>query len=131
MICKTFVYDTRLDGYSYLVADYSIQTDDASHQNFVVYAAIMACVYSIGIPTFSFIVLWRNKEAIQTLQAVNCERREVERERFRLQTEEKLGDDEAMVSCEARIALLREQGHDLVDDQPLLHGLSPLYAGLF
>jgi hypothetical protein len=65
---QTFQYDTRLHGSAFLVADYRIQRDDPTHQNYVVYAALMAVLYCFGIPAGSLYALNNRKRAIKTLQ---------------------------------------------------------------
>jgi hypothetical protein len=69
VILQTFRYDDRLgDGESYLIADYSIRKSDASHQSMVAYGAVMFCIYCIGIPGVSCMMLYSNRDAIKELQ---------------------------------------------------------------
>jgi hypothetical protein len=71
-IFQTYQFDDRLKGTSaYLKADYTIQHDDPSQQQFMVYASCMAFVYCLGIPLGSWLVLNRKKESIQKLQIIS------------------------------------------------------------
>ena len=71
-IFQTFKYDTRLnDGTAYLAADYSIERDDPTHQDYVIYAALMAVLYCFGIPTASWTALHFKKDKIQKLQLLS------------------------------------------------------------
>ena len=71
-IFQTFKYDTRLnDGTAYLAADYSIERDDPTHQDYVIYAAIMAVLYCFGIPAASWAALHCKKDKIQQLQLLS------------------------------------------------------------
>jgi hypothetical protein len=68
-IFQAFIFDQRLgDGSSYLVADYTIQRDDPTHQAFMTYASVMAVLYCFGIPAASFYALYVKRHAIQKLQ---------------------------------------------------------------
>ena len=71
-IFQTFKYDTRLnDGTAYLAADYSIERDDPTHQDYVIYAALMAVLYCFGIPAASWAALHCKKDKIQQLQLLS------------------------------------------------------------
>ena len=73
MFSKTFQYDTRLnDGSAYLVADYTIQRNDAAHRGYVIYAAICSVIYCFGIPAASSCLLQSKKEAIQEIQMLSA-----------------------------------------------------------
>ena len=68
-ILQTFAFDERLgDGNSYLVADYSIQRSDPSHQFYHVYGIVMVFVYCLGIPLLFLSLLHSRKKLIQEVQ---------------------------------------------------------------
>ncbi|CAM9485036.1 unnamed protein product [Ectocarpus sp. 12 AP-2014] len=61
----TFVCDTLDDGISYLRADYSLTCDTPRYGAFRGYAAVMVCVYPIGIPATFAWLLGRNRQDLQ------------------------------------------------------------------
>jgi hypothetical protein len=68
-ILQTFDFDRSLDdGEGYLVADYSIRESDPVHHNYTTYAAMMFCIYCIGIPGVSWYMLYEQKDFIWQLQ---------------------------------------------------------------
>jgi hypothetical protein len=145
-IIQTFNYDHRLKavtGYSYLIADYTIRQSDADHKAYVIYAVIMFIVYSVGIPAASLYFLWMHKTNIKKLQESVYElsqlqeaaSRESESERGlknkKLQSSEdtKPEDEEqkAAKKLEVKEPILLKEQAKLLQENPMLRGLAPLY----
>lgn len=62
-VFRTFVCDSLDDGVSYLRADYSVTCDTRTHSAFRAYAAVMVCVYPIGIPfTFAWLLRFYRRD---------------------------------------------------------------------
>ena len=57
------------DGKNYLRADYRIECDSPKHKGFQVYAAFMVVVYTVGIPTFYAVLLFRDRKVLRHDQA--------------------------------------------------------------
>ncbi|CAM9428829.1 unnamed protein product [Scytosiphon promiscuus] len=64
-VFQTFVCETLDDGVSYLRADYSLTCDTPAYRWFRVYAAIMVCIYPIGIPATFAVLLGRNRRDLR------------------------------------------------------------------
>ncbi|CAB1102169.1 unnamed protein product [Ectocarpus sp. CCAP 1310/34] len=64
-VFQTFVCDTLDDGVSYLRADYSLTCDTPRYGAFRGYAAVMVCVYPIGIPATFAWLLGSNRQDLQ------------------------------------------------------------------
>lgn len=63
-IFQTFVCDNLDDGNAYLRADYSVTCWTAKHDAYRTYAAIMVCVYPVGIPASFAWWLARNRQQL-------------------------------------------------------------------
>ena len=57
------------DGKNYLRADYRIECDSAKHRAFQVYAGFMVVLYTLGIPAFYGVLLFRDRETLKVDQA--------------------------------------------------------------
>jgi hypothetical protein len=74
-IFQTCKYDGWFrDGSAYLKADYSIEYKDEQHQNFRIYAFAMGLLYCMGIPLYSFLLLYSTQDKIQELQVLQYSR---------------------------------------------------------
>jgi hypothetical protein len=109
VIFQTVSYDRRLPPSEYLKADYSVESNDSVHEQWIAYAIVMGFIYMLGIPGASFVLLraWRNE--IKILQDLE-------------------GGIRKCTSLEVakRIELEQQRDEQLKDD-PYLEGLSPLY----
>jgi hypothetical protein len=155
-IIQTFNYDDRLEivtGESYLIADYTITESDPVHRAYVAYAAVMFVLYCLGIPAASFYLLRKNKLEIQELQLCVYELADKEEEERKLegvmQTPARLSGVQedsvrevrsesdlfadisepppASSTLEADIQTLRTKQKDILEKNPGLRGLTPLY----
>ena len=52
------------DGKNYLRADYRIECDSPKHRAFQVYAGFMVVLYTVGIPAFYSVLLFRDREIL-------------------------------------------------------------------
>ena len=57
------------DGKNYLRADYRIQCDSPKHRGFQVYAGFMIVVYTLGVPAFYGVLLFRDRKILRHDQA--------------------------------------------------------------
>lgn len=64
-VFQTFVCETLDDGVSYLRADYNLTCDTSAYDAYRVYAAVMVCVYPIGIPATFALLLGRNRRDLR------------------------------------------------------------------
>jgi hypothetical protein len=169
-IFQTFHYDERLaDGSAYLRADYTIERQDAKHQNYRTYAVFMGLLYCLLVPLCSFFALLAKKETIQELQAIEHSRTIVDelvadearivatlhagkgttaKPEVATNTGEELADaahvDDAVLDLgdERKPDIKEESARDralrrmerrknkLLRGDPVLSGLTPLFAGL-
>jgi hypothetical protein len=142
VIFQTFQYDERLDGFAYLVADYSIEKDDPKHAQYTVYAVVMCCLYCIGIPVASLWAMYSHLDDIQALQSahfhiIDCEKQKnaliestVMRRDEIFRAGSKHFNNDAMSPLEElqdTLEGLYKEVEFLKEQQPLLAGLSPLY----
>ena len=68
-IFATFQCEDLSDGTRWLRADLSIDCDSTTHTGFSAYAAVMILVYPIGTPVLYYVLLRRNRAALDQLQA--------------------------------------------------------------
>lgn len=64
-VFQTFVCDTLDNGVSYMRADYNLTCDTPAYHAYRVYAALMVCVYPIGIPATFALLLGRNRRDLR------------------------------------------------------------------
>ncbi|CAM9120453.1 unnamed protein product, partial [Phaeothamnion confervicola] len=71
-VFQTFACDDLRDvgAEQYLRADYSIECYTGKHKGFIIYAAVMALIYPIGIPVLYAWMMWRQRSHIAVDQAV-------------------------------------------------------------
>ncbi|CAM9207691.1 unnamed protein product [Laminaria digitata] len=62
---KTFACEKLEDGKNYLRADYRLECDSSKHKAFQVYAGFMIVVYTVGIPAFYGVLLFRDREVLR------------------------------------------------------------------
>ena len=62
---KAFACEDLEDGRNYLRADYSIECDSSEHRGFQVYAGFMILFYTVGIPVFYGILLFRDRAVLK------------------------------------------------------------------
>ena len=64
LLFQTFSCEHLDDGKYYLRADYRIECDSAKHEMFQVYAGFMIVLYTVGIPYFYVILLFKNRDVL-------------------------------------------------------------------
>lgn len=64
ILFQMFACDRLDDGGYYLRADYRIECDSSAHEWLQVYACCMIILYTVGIPMFYGILLFRNREVL-------------------------------------------------------------------
>lgn len=62
---KTFACEELHDGTNYLRADYRIECDSPKHRGFQVYAGFMTLLYTVGIPVFYGVLLFRDRTVLK------------------------------------------------------------------
>ena len=62
---KMFACENLDDGAIYLRADYRIQCDSPKHRAFQVYAGLMIVLYTVGIPVFYSVLLFRDRQVLR------------------------------------------------------------------
>eukprot|EP00903_Cladosiphon_okamuranus_P013951 g12975.t1 len=65
ILFKTFACEDLEDGKNYVRADYRIECDSAKHKAFQVYAGLMMLLYTVGIPVFYGVVLFRDRDVLK------------------------------------------------------------------
>ena len=65
VLFKTFACDKLADGKDYLRADYRIQCDSSEHRAFMGYAGFMILLYTVGIPAFYGVLLFRDSDVLK------------------------------------------------------------------
>lgn len=65
VLFMTFACDKLEDGNNYLRADYRIECDSSKHRAFIGYADFMILLYTVGIPAFYGVLLFRDSEVLK------------------------------------------------------------------
>jgi hypothetical protein len=154
-IFETYRYDRRLgNGSAFLVADYRVSETDELHRVYVLYASCMAVLYCLGIPVASWHALRPLKDLIQKLQnidkliddlesrawngqdvradEIDIARRTVEsaKQRRKSVAFRALLNEALVIVGEQHISdvgSLKALKNAIIEDNPMLAGLSPLY----
>ena len=74
-IFKTFPCFNFDDGQQLLKADLRVHCDDPGRRDIVVYAAIVICIFPVGIPLYYLFRLWKGKTDIHSRQTEEQEHR--------------------------------------------------------
>ncbi|CAN0285491.1 unnamed protein product, partial [Hapterophycus canaliculatus] len=65
ILFRTFACEELADGIYYLRSDYRIECDSAKHRGFQAYAGLMMLLYTLGIPAFYSVLLYRDRDVLK------------------------------------------------------------------